>query len=263
MRLFTDQTGYRISLPDIPRRIVSLVPSQTELLFDLGLDENVVGITKFCVHPENWFREKYRIGGTKQVHFDRVAGLKPDLILANKEENVKEQVDVLRQLAPVWTSDISTLDEAMAMIDAIGLLTNTEAASLPLVQKIRQGFGSLLPYPEESPHPVKTVAYLIWQDPIMTVGRDTFIHEILHRANLHNVFSDQLRYPHITVSEIRKKNPDYLFLSSEPYPFREKHLQAFQQLLPDTHVKFVDGEMFSWYGSRLQYTPAYLAELLT
>lgn len=258
----TDQIGYAISITETPQRIVSLVPSQTELLFDLGLGEKIAGITKFCVHPKNWLKEKTIIGGTKKIHFDKIAALQPDLIIANKEENVKEQVDALRQLAPVWTSDISTLEDAYEMISKIASVTGTEEQSFRILQNIRTAFNRLRNQPGNINQAIKTVAYLIWQDPLMTVGRDTFIHDMLCHANLRNVFADQLRYPQITLTDLQNMNPDYLFLSSEPYPFALKHIQSFQQQLPHTKVQLVDGEMFSWYGSRLQYVPTYLSGLL-
>src|ERR1700741_3198050 len=108
---FIDQTGRKISIPQIPQRIISLVPSQTELLFDLGLDKEVVGITKFCVHPPEWFQTKTRVGGTKQLKIDLIKQLQPDLIIANKEENVKEQIEELEKHFPVWISDVNNLED--------------------------------------------------------------------------------------------------------------------------------------------------------
>ncbi len=116
MPIFTDQTGREVSIPSHPQRIISLVPSQTELLFDLGLEEQVAGITKFCVHPEKWFRSKTRIGGTKNIKSALIHQLQPDLIIANKEENVKEQVEELAAHYPVWVSDIHDLQSALDMI---------------------------------------------------------------------------------------------------------------------------------------------------
>ncbi|MDE3252235.1 MAG: ABC transporter substrate-binding protein [Bacteroidota bacterium] len=262
MPQFTDQTGYTVSLSGTPRRIVSLVPSQTELLYDLGMGDRVIGITKFCVHPKNWLKEKTIIGGTKKIHPGKIAALRPDFILANKEENGKEQVESLRELAPVWTSDIATLEDACKMIREMASITGTGEQASRILQKIQKGFEELAAHLGNDNTPVKRVAYLIWQDPLMTVGGDTFIHDILCRARLQNVFAEHPRYPQITMTDLRQMNPDILFLSSEPYPFSEKHIQTFQQLLPHAKVQWVDGEIFSWYGSRLQYVPAYLKGLL-
>src|SRR5689334_18071707 len=123
MPSFTDQIGRTISLNKTPRRIISLVPSQTELLYDLGLSDEVVGITKFCVHPEEWFRNKPRVGGTKQLNMDIIHHLQPDLVIANKEENVREQVEELASHYPVWVSDINNPDDAYWMMKELGSIT--------------------------------------------------------------------------------------------------------------------------------------------
>ena len=123
MPIYPDQTGHSINLTAIPKRIISVVPSQTELLFDIGLDEEVIGITKFCVHPEQWFRTKKRVGGTKQLNIDIINSLKPDLIIANKEENTREEISLLQSKYHVWTSDIGHLNDALCMIYDIGSIT--------------------------------------------------------------------------------------------------------------------------------------------
>lgn len=242
-----------------PCRIISLVPSQTELLYDLGLEEQVVGITKFCIHPEHWFRNKARIGGTKDVKFDRVKALAPDLILANKEENVKEQVEALAEIAPTHTTDINTLEDAYQMIHEIGELTHTTIQAKEIVTKIKAGFHTLTEQLlQQSP---KTCLYLIWKDPYMSVGSDTFIHDMMTRCKLNNVLANEKRYPTITPDKIKALSPQIILLSSEPYPFKEKHIAELQELLPDTIILLADGEMFSWYGSRLQHSPAYFCSL--
>jgi len=239
-----------------PKRIVSLVPSQTELLYDLGLEEETVGITKFCVHPDSWFRSKTRVGGTKALHRDRIAALQPDLILANKEENVKEQVEDLKDIAPVWISDIHTLDDALEMIRTVGVLTDKKDKAAVIAGRIAADFGGL-----ESLLPARSALYLIWRKPWMTVGRDTFIHDILQRAGLTNSYTDQERYPTISNEDIIARNPSLVLLSSEPYPFKQQHIQELQALLPAATIQLVDGELFSWYGSRLLHTAAYLKQL--
>lgn len=259
MALFTDQTGYTISIDQVPKRIVSLVPSQTELLFDLGLREEVAGITKFCIHPEEWFRTKTRIGGTKDVKPERIAALEPDLIIANKEENVKEQVEALRAIAPVWTSNINTLEDAYEMIKQIGIITQKEASANNIVQKIKDGFGVLATKLSHTKQ--RTCVYLIWKDPYMTVGSDTFIHEMLGYSKFTNLFAATTRYPETSIEQLQALAPEMVLLSSEPYPFAEKHIHALQQSLPDSRIALVDGEMFSWYGSRLMQSPAYFCGL--
>lgn len=246
-------------LSSLPRRIVSLVPSQTELLYDLGLEEAVLGITKFCIHPEAWFRNKTRIGGTKTVHLDKIKALQPDLIIANKEENVKEQVEALTAIAPVWMSDIHTLDDAAQMISDIGQLTGKQEIAASINNRIQQGFQNL----EQQAEPQQpSVLYLIWREPWMTIGQDTFIHDILLRMGLKNAWGQQSRYPEISLQDIKDRKPDFIFLSSEPYPFKEKHIAELQTVVPAAKIILVDGEMFSWYGSRLQWAGPYLEALL-
>jgi ABC-type Fe3+-hydroxamate transport system substrate-binding protein len=257
MPLFTDQTGRTLQLNGIPQRIVSLVPSQTELLYDLGLDRTVAGITKFCVHPDHWFRHKTRVGGTKSVNPDIVQSLQPDLIIANKEENLQEQVEELAINYPVWISDVSNLQEALSMIAALGTMTGTGTAAHLLIKKINEGFTGL-----PAAHKKIRAAYLIWQEPYMSIGADTFIHDMLSRAGFDNIFSDRARYPAVTIEEIRERDCEVLLLSSEPFPFKQKQQAALQEKLPSTKILLVDGEMFSWYGSRLLHAPAYFKSLI-
>jgi ABC-type Fe3+-hydroxamate transport system substrate-binding protein len=255
MITLTDQTGYRIALQAPARRIVSIVPSQTELLAALGLDTETVGITKFCVHPEAWFRRKKRVGGTKDVRMDIVRALQPDLILANKEENTREQVEALRTIYPVWTSDVSSLEDALDMIRSVGILTGKDPEAHDIVGAIDAAFKTLS---RISP---LTCLYMIWHNPYMVAGGDTFIHDMLHRAGFQNLAAGLNRYPVLTLEQIQALHPECILLSSEPYPFREKHILELQEKLPDARIFLADGEMFSWYGSRLRQAPAYLEAL--
>lgn len=268
MQAFTDQTSHTIFLETPPKRIISLVPSQTELLFDLGLDDEVVGITKFCVHPPEWFRSKKRIGGTKKLHVDIIHQLQPELIIANKEENVKEQIEELAKDYPVWISDVDSLSSAYDMIQQIGLLTNKVERSQEIIATIKTNFGQL-PVITNKP----AACYLIWKDPYMTVGGDTFIHSMMDAAGFDNIFKSRQRYPVVTMEDLliagtSGSTPcDLILLASEPFPFKEKHIDELKQTLdklglPKTKILLVDGEMFSWYGSRLQHAPGYFKELL-
>ncbi len=242
---YTDQIGKEIEINHPAKRIVSLVPSQTELLFDLGLSEEVIGITKFCVHPKSWFANKTRIGGTKNPDIEKILSLEPDLIIANKEENVEEHILALEAKVPVWTSDVKNFDEALNMIQNVGEITGKSEKAKELVDVISTNV-ELLEKVEG-----KSVAYLIWRNPYMTVGGDTFISNLLTRVGFKNVFEKQLRYPQTIMEEIKRKNPDYLFLSSEPYPFKQEHIEELQKHMPDVKFMLVDGEKFSWYGSHM------------
>jgi ABC-type Fe3+-hydroxamate transport system substrate-binding protein len=267
MPVFTDQTGHSIILNKIPEKIISLVPSQTELLYDLGLDEKVVGITKFCVHPPEWFNTKTKLGGTKQLKMDIIHQIAPDLIIANKEENTKEQVEQLAEHYPVWVSDINSLQTAYEMIEAVGEITGAREKAAELIMQIKANLSedmresttlaNQLPIETGKPR----TAYLIWKAPFMTVGGDTFIHSMLQAAGFENIFWDLKRYPEITIDQLKSAECELLFLSSEPFPFKQKHIEELKTSLPDTKIILVDGEMFSWYGSRLLYAPEYFKNL--
>jgi ABC-type Fe3+-hydroxamate transport system substrate-binding protein len=258
MHLFTDQTGREIEIPNNPQRIISLVPSQTELLFDLGLDKEVIGITKFCIHPEEWFRNKTRIGGTKTLNLEKIRQLQPDLIIANKEENTKEQVEELDQEFPVWISDIKNLNEALDMIQLVGVIVGKENEALVLAKKIRSKFDGLESFKTKIQKP--KACYLIWKDPYLSVGGDCFINDMMEYAGFENVFQSLSRYPEIKIEELNNKC-DLVLLSSEPYPFAEKHIAEVQALVPSAKIVLVDGEMFSWYGSRLLLAGDYFREM--
>lgn len=261
MPLYTDQLNRQVKITNPPRRIVSLVPSQTELLAYLELDEAVVGITKFCVRPDTWFREKTRVGGTKQLHTKIIQSLQPDLIIANKEENVQAQVETLEGLAPVWVSDINTLDDAIDMIGQLGSITGTDVKAQSLINTIRIGLTALQ-HSLAGRKKIRAI-YLLWKDPYMTTGGDTFIHHMMEYAGLENIFAHETRYPVITTEMMQQAKPDLVLLSSEPYPFGEKQVRELAKYLPETKLLLADGEMFSWYGSRLQYAAEYLQKLHT
>lgn len=258
---YTDQLGRKIELPSSPKRIISLVPSQTELLYDLGLRDEVIGITKFCIHPSEWFKTKTRIGGTKKFNFEVIKRLQPDLLIGNKEENEKVQIEQLMREYPVWMSDIYTLKDALDMITRIGALVNRQQKSQILKLRIEAEFNNLTLLQTTNSH-LRTAAYFIWRDPWMVAGSNTFINDMLIRCGLQNVFADANgRYPEITSAQIKEANPKVILLSSEPYPFKEKHIQELQALCPDAKIMLADGELFSWYGSRLLHAPDYFRKL--
>ena len=256
--IFKDQMGREVEVSFPPFRIVSLVPSQTELLADLGLKNKVVGITKFCIHPNDWFKTKVRIGGTKNVNREKVLELKPDLIIANKEENTKEDIDWLAERFPVWISDIKTLEDALEMIESIGLLTDKSVESKAIATSIKQSFERLNSESKRK----KKVVYLIWKNPMMAAGRDTFINEMLSKAGFENSITEtDSRYPELTDEHLRNLNPDVVFLSSEPFPFKGKHTDELRAKFPSLKFVEVDGELFSWYGSRLLKSAEYFESL--
>ncbi len=246
-----DQIGHHIQLEATATRIISVVPSQTEYLFDLGLSDEVVGITKFCIHPQEWFKSKTRVGGTKTLNFDKIKSLNPDLIIANKEENTQSEIEYLQQHYNVYTSDIQTLNEAYQMMADVAKLTGKVDESEKIIKSIQNNFKQL-------PQFNQTVLYQIWREPYMVAGQKTFINHLLNAVGLHNVLPNKnSRYEEVSIEEINQLNPDYIFLSSEPYPFKQKHIDELKKVIQSTPI-LVDGEIFSWYGSRLQYFKKYV-----
>jgi len=250
-----DQMGRCVWVPEQPERIISLVPSQTELLYDLGVNDRLVGLTKFCVHPTDLRKKKSVVGGTKDFKISKIRALNPDLVIGNKEENDQTLIEELAKEFPVWMSDIDTLQDASEMIKALGDLVNREEKAENMRKDLLSGFKSLKTAEKG------TCVYLIWNEPMMAVGPSTFIHDMLVRAGFRNLVQEK-RYPTLHEEDLSALAPDYLLLSSEPFPFKEKHLEKFRSLLPEAKVCLVDGEMFSWYGSRLLKAPAYFQTIL-
>lgn len=258
-----DQMGRALNLTKTPTRIISLVPSQTELLYDLGLNDEVVGITKFCVHPDHWFKTKVRVGGTKRADLKKIFELRPDLVIANKEENTQEDIDAISQRIPVYVSDIKDLNTAIKMISDLGTLCYKGNLAEKLIISLREGFHLLRTatqnFNQGSP---PRVLYLIWKDPFMAAGTDTFINAMLEESGFLNALpKSMVRYPNITKEEIESLQPDYIFLSSEPFPFKGRHADELRRLFPKLTLIEVDGEAYSWYGSRLLQSLKYFEEL--
>ena len=247
--IIKDQLNRTLSFKTIPKRIVSLVPSQTELLVDLGLINDIVGITKFCIHPYNLRKSKTIVGGTKQVNIEKIRALQPDVILCNKEENTQEMVNQLEEIAPVHVSDISNLKDTRELINLYGQLFNVNNMANSIVKKLQYLESEFLLFIKNKS--IKNVAYFIWRKPWMVAGGDTIINFLLSTNKFHNIFEDIVRYPEIKLELLKDKDLDYIFLSSEPYPFKEKHFNEIKNVLPKSQIFLVNGEYFSWYGTRL------------
>ncbi|GAB3580091.1 TroA family protein [Hymenobacter daeguensis] len=255
----TDQMGRRVTVPFPPQRIVSLVPSQTELLFDLGVGKKVVGVTKFCIHPTEARANAAVIGGTKNFDFEKIASLTPDLIIGNKEENYQAGIEKLAADYPVWLSDISSLAEALDMIRRVGFISGAKEKAELIAAEIEASFAALAA--AASNEPAEAVAYFIWRKPYMVAATGTFIDNMLRRVGFANAFASQQRYPEITAEQLAAAAPRRILLSSEPYPFAEKHIADFKAICPAAKIEIVDGELFSWYGSRLRKSSAYFNSL--
>ncbi|MFN3306658.1 MAG: ABC transporter substrate-binding protein [Candidatus Kapaibacteriota bacterium] len=264
MKKFIDQIGNTLILNKIPNRIVSLVPSITELLFDLDLKDKIVGITKYCVEPKGLVEKITKIGGTKKVDLDLVLSLKPDLIIASREENVKEQVEYLQQFVPVWTADVITFEDAIAMIESLGLICDRPILARDLIQAIQTKKQEFLRDRTQSIHFGKKSLYFIWRKPYMVVGANTFINSMLEICSLRNLasnFAISSRYPVVQKEDLINIDPELVLLSTEPYPFGERHLVEFQELFTNADIMIVRGDYFSWYGSRLNKAFDYFKEI--
>lgn len=227
------------------KRIVSLVPSLTELLIDLGLKGCLVGRTRFCIHPKEEVADIPIIGGTKNPRLDKILALEPDYIVANKEENRQEDILQLQEACPVEITDIATIEDALLTMQQLGQVLGVEPAAQELITQIN---SCLQQRPDE--RRLKT-AYFIWRDPWMTIGANTYIHDVLGHWGLDNVFGYKKRYPVLSLETLAKHQPELVLLSSEPYPFKEKHLPIIKEACPQTRVLLVEGEWFSWYGSHM------------
>jgi ABC-type Fe3+-hydroxamate transport system substrate-binding protein len=252
-----DQLNRPICLKEPAKRIVSLVPSISEYLYYLGLDEKVIGITKFCIKPRIWFNTKNRIGGTKSISIKKIEDLKPDLIIANKEENSKEDINAICETNIVYISDINNLEEAYKALFDIGVLCNKRNESNLLISKIKSGFNQFNKLTSGF-----TCLYFIWKKPFMVAGENTFIHDLIQQIGLKNLAINlDSRYPVMSIEQVNNINPDFIFLSSEPFPFTESHLSQCKNKFPNSNVILVDGEAFSWYGSRLIDSIPYFYDL--
>lgn len=257
MKKYTDALGREIEMPAPPQRIISLCPSLTQTLFDLGCGERVVGRTRFCIHPAQQVAQVTQVGGTKKVNFEKIAQLAPDIIFCVKEENTPEIVDTLAQQHTVFVWDVETLSAALQMITDLGEMTHTQGEAARIRYQIEESWGEF-----QGKIPQRKALYFIWKEPYMIVGEHTYIHEVLNYMGIENageIFSH--RYPEITMEEIAAIKPELILLSSEPYPFQMHHIAAFQQIVPDAEVLIVNGEHFSWYGTGMLQAAPYLSSL--
>ncbi|NLP58055.1 ABC transporter substrate-binding protein [Lutibacter sp. B1] len=260
MKTFKDQLGREISLKNTPKRIISLVPSQTELLCDLALENELVGITTFCVHPYHLKSTKAIVGGTKKVDFEKIIALKPDFILCNKEENTYDFLPKLEQIAPTYFSDVNSIDDSLQLIKDLGTILNRRTESTNLIQKLEYKLNNFKEFIKDKE--TKKVAYFIWFKPWMVTGNDTYINEILKLNKFENIYANMSRYPKVEIDKIRHEgDPDIIILSSEPFHFKDEHAIEIATFTNRSITVFGDGQMFSWYGSRLLLALDYFKEL--
>ncbi|QXP79790.1 MULTISPECIES: ABC transporter substrate-binding protein [Winogradskyella] len=259
MKTCKDQLNRKLLFGRKPKRIVSLVPSQTELLVDLGLEAFIVGVTKFCVHPNHLRMSKVVVGGTKEVNIEKIKALRPDIILCNKEENTKEMIEELTGIAPIHVSDVYNLEDSFELINMYGDIFEIERTTSTLVSNIqleREAFQL-----QNQNNEKLKVAYFIWKKPWMVAASDNFINVMLNEAGFINIFESEKRYPEIDFNNSKLKEADFIFLSTEPFPFKESDVKELQFQFPEMKIKIVDGELFSWYGSRLLKSYPYFKTL--
>lgn len=245
-----DQMGNRLEFTKPLLRIVSLVPSQTELLCDLGLEAGLVGITKFCVHPYRLRSTKTIVGGTKKVNFEKIRLLHPDIIICNKEENTLEMVEKLRDICPVWVTNVRSIEDNFTIITDFGKLFNKRTEAQKWNDKLAFALADFRQF--IATKPTRKVAYFIWKNPYMTSGSDNYINEMLRLNHFENIYEAKSRYPEVDIENIRSDgDPELVLLSSEPYPFKEEDAFEIGRFTHHAKTVFVDGEMFSWFGSRM------------
>ena len=260
MKTIKDQLGREISLKTSPKRIISLVPSQTELLCDLALENELIGITKFCVHPYHLKSTKTIVGGTKKVDFEKIKALNPDFILCNKEENTYDFLPELEKIAPTYFSDVNSIQDSIHLISDLGFLLNRRTESVNLIAKINFKLNDFNIFIKDKP--VRKVAYFIWANPWMVAGNDTYINELLKLNKFENIYSNMSRYPKIEINKIRHDgDPEVIILSSEPYSFKDEHAMEIGNYTNRSITVFGDGELFSWFGSRLLLSFDYFKKL--
>ncbi|MFC5602368.1 ABC transporter substrate-binding protein [Sporosarcina koreensis] len=251
-----DRVGRTVTYDYPPKRIVSLCPGITDTLFALDLEAEIVGRTRFCIHPKGKVENVQAVAGTKDIKLEAIQDVRPDLIIVEKEENTKEIVEELEKHFPVYVAEVQSVDDAFRMIEDMGSLTDRVDAAARLITNIHEQFESL---PKGTR---KRVAYVIWRKPYMVVGKDTYINSLLEKMGFINPFVEANgRYPAVMAEDFKKAELDYVLLASEPFPFKEKHFKEFLDMIPDTEPILFDGEMF-WYGPRMLDAARYFKRYL-
>ncbi|WP_301107339.1 helical backbone metal receptor [Sporosarcina sp.] len=247
----TDHLGRTLTYEFPPKRIVTLCPGITETLFAIGLEDEIVGRTRYCIYPEV-AKKIPAVAGTKDLDLEKIHAAKPDVIIMEKEENTREMVEILSEFYPVYVAEVQTIDDAFRMITDMGTLTDRQQQADSLAADIKQAFAELPALP------AARVAYVIWKKPYMVAGKDTYINTLLQRIGFITPFAESAdRYPALTEEQFKEAKLDLVLLASEPYPFKEKQQLQFQEMLPDTSIQLIDGEMF-WYGARMLLSAKYL-----
>jgi ABC-type Fe3+-hydroxamate transport system substrate-binding protein len=228
-------------------RIVSLCPSITETLIDFGLAESLAGITRYCIHPRSITRKLNKVGGTKNPDIAAILMLQPDLVFMNEEENTKEAHTVLSDRLHVEVSFPRTVTEVPAMLRRIGQLTDRIEMGERRARELENTLAEL----ESKKSEAFRFAYLIWRDPWMTVGTDTYVSDLISRAGGINVYADSSeRYPTTSMEDLHERRADLVLLPDEPYRFKDRDRGELTRILPNTRIELVSGDDCSWHGVR-------------
>jgi ABC-type Fe3+-hydroxamate transport system substrate-binding protein len=246
---FTDALGRRVEAPSPPDRIVSLVPSLTETLFSFGAGHRVVGVTRFCVEPADGVSGLPHVGGTKDVDITAVLRLNPDLVIANAEENRREDIEALIGAgATVIVTFPRTVSDALDELKLLAEVTcATEAASV-----ILDDSAHAIAQPVPAPGDAVPLFCPIWRRPWMTIGPDTYIHDFIRVCGGRNIFGDsEQRYPEVSLDDVRARGPEVVLLPDEPYPFADRHVGEVIEALGPVRIYLIDGKDICWYGPRI------------
>ncbi|MCX6118501.1 MAG: helical backbone metal receptor [Proteobacteria bacterium] len=242
-------------------RIVSLVPSLTHLICEVGLRDYLVGCTNFCVDPPGLYRSVALIGGTKDPDLLQIQKLNPTHILANKEENNLQDIQFCSKIGRLFDYSPTSINEVPTMFDELA-----ETLELPdlfdaMKNKLTSEIASLKGRKNRGS---KSFIYLVWKNPLMAAGPSTYISSILEAAGFKNIIDDSSsRYPKLSIQDIQNLKPEVVFLSSEPYPFRQRDKMDMIIHIPEsTSMEFIDGKLMSWFGARSANALSYVRTLL-
>jgi len=247
-----DALGEELILPRLPQRIVSLVPSITETVIDLGASARLVGITTYCTHPQSVVASIPKVGGTKGFSFRKIDSLTPDLVIANKEENRKQQIEKLRKKYPVFVTYPRTVEDAIKMVADLGVLTATSAMASKFIATCQQLLAAI--GNSALGRPLRT-GCMIWRDPWMAAGADSYASALLGRVGFTNVYNLSAgRYPETSLQTVFERNPDVIILPDEPYEFGEQDKQEVESFFSERgksiRVLLMDGSYLTWFGTR-------------
>ena len=262
-----DASGVALTLPAPPRRIVSLIPSVTEILFALGLEEAVAGCTIYCSEPPDGVATKTRIGGEKNPRLELIREIGTDLVIANVEENARGHVETLRSWGiPVFVTYPRTVAGGIELVRQLGQVTGAALRAAEMATMLERRLAEVSA--RQIGRARARVFCPIWRHPYMTINADTYVHDMLAVCGGDNVFARlPTRYPEISLADVAQAGPEVILLPDEPYRFRRPHMADFAPFreipaVRDGRIHLVDGKLLSWYGPRIERALAVLPGLL-